>query len=227
MSAVPPEISKAMSKSLLAQEQLVPSTPALDNALHGSTTRGLPPIAVSPAQGQYLSILCKTLPATRVLEIGTLGGYSTLWFATATPDTRVTSIEIDPKHRDVALDNIREAGTDVADRVDVILGAALDVLPRLAREGHVFDFVFIDAAWEEQAAYFDWAVRMTRKGGIVYVDNAVRQITESEEGDPTAMALVEAVAKDTRVQASLIPTLNTHKETLVGIADGFLMAVVL
>ena len=112
------------------------------------------------------------------------------------------------------------------DNVDIILGAALDVLPKLADERRVFDFVFIDADWLEQKEYFDWAVELTRQNGCIYVDNAVRMLTESEEGDPRGWALIDHVSKDDRVQATLIPTLNTHKSTLSEIADGFLMAIV-
>lgn len=230
-SPLPPQISSALSASLKAQTALVHNTPALTSALTNSTAKGLPRIAISPAQGQQLSLLCQALNATRVLEIGTLGGYSTLWFATASPSIRVTSIEIDAHHAEVARENIRAAGEEVNEQVEILLGKAGDVLPRLVGEGAVFDMVFIDANWESQAAYFDWAVKLTRKGGMVYVDNAVRQITETlDEGgrEAEAMALVEAVGKDERVQGTLIPTLNTHKESLEGgIADGYLMAVVL
>jgi predicted O-methyltransferase YrrM len=103
--------------------------------------QGIPPIAIGPAEGQYLSILCKLIGAKRILEIGTLGGYSTLWFVESVPGVKVTSIEINPKHRDVALENIKASPN--AGNADVILGAALDVLPTLLAQGQVFDFVFI------------------------------------------------------------------------------------
>jgi predicted O-methyltransferase YrrM len=228
MSAVPPEIESAITKSLAAQKRIVQSTPGLDNALTNTAAQGLPDIAVSPAAGQYLALLCKSINAKRVLEIGTLGGYSTIWFAGAMPEMKVTSIELNSKHREVALSNIKTAGLE--SKVEIILGAALDVLPTLADKGEQFDLVFIDAAWHEQAQYFDHAVRLTRKGGIVFVDNAVRQLTESEEGDPDAEALIEEVRRkqeEGKVLASLVPTLNTHKVSLSGIADGFLMACVL
>jgi len=161
------------------------------------------------------------IDAKHVLEIGTLGGYSTLWFANANEGIHVTSIEYNSKHRDVALQNLQNQNN-----TEVILGSALDVLPRLKDEGKLFDFVFIDASWEEQKEYFDWAVKLTRRSGCVYVDNVVRQLTESAEDDPTATALVDYVSEDGRVEASLIPTLNTDKKSLSAIADGFLMAVV-
>lgn len=218
---LPTEISTAISKSLSAQDKIVRSTPALDNALANSTAKGIPPIAISPAQGAFVSVLCTLISAKNILEIGTLGGYSTLWFANSVPGVKVTSLEFNAKHRDVALENL--SGQD---NVDIILGPALETLPKLAEKGEVYDFVFIDASWEEQREYFDWAIKLTRKGGCIYVDNAVRQLTESEEDDPTATALVDYVAKEERVSASLIPTLNVDKKTLAGIADGFLIAVI-
>lgn len=227
---IPPSLSSALSASLTAQSKLIPPIPALSSALSNSTTAGLPPIAISPAQGQYLSLLSHALDAKHILEIGTLGGYSTLWLALSNPGVRVTSIEADARHRDVAVENLRAAGEEVAGRVDVALGKALDVLPRLREEGRVFDFVFIDADWAEQEVYFDWAVRLTRRRGVVVVDNALRRITEGEaDGDEKPMGLVEAVARDGRVRASLMPSLNLAKEGRgVGeLVDGFLVATVL
>ena len=220
MAAIPRVLSSAVDKSLSAQNDLVKSSERLNNAVSNSKKNGLPPIAISPAQGQYLSILCQLINAKSVLEIGTLGGYSTIWFANSVPGIQVTSIEFNPKHRNVALENVKGL-----DNVEILLGAALDVLPKLANEGKVFDFVFIDADWTEQRQYFDWAVKLTRQKGCIYVDNAVRQLTESDEGDSTARALIDHVSKDERVEATLIPTFNTHKSTLSDIADGFLMAI--
>jgi predicted O-methyltransferase YrrM len=155
---------------------------ALEHALLKSKKSGLPPISVSPSQGKFLKIQCQLQGAKNILEIGTLGGYSTIWFASAGKDVHVTSIEINPKHRDVAVDNIKYAG--LSRQVDVILGAALDVLPKLAKEieegtRQKFDFVFIDADWDEQWDYFDWAAKMMNKGSCIYVDNVVRQLLES------------------------------------------------
>lgn len=221
MASIPQVLRTAVDKSLSAQNDLVKSTKALDNAVSNSEKNGLPPIAINAAQGQYLSILCQFVDAKSILEIGTLGGYSTIWFANSVPGVKVTSIEFNPKHRDVALENLKDM-----DNVDIRLGAALDVLPKLAEEGKIFDFVFIDADWEEQGQYFDWAVKLTRQKGCIYVDNAVRQLTESDDDDPTARALIDHVSKDDRVDATLIPTLNTQKASLSEIADGFLMAIV-
>ncbi|KAK4542648.1 hypothetical protein LTR36_006220 [Oleoguttula mirabilis] len=177
MASLPPVLSSALATSLTAQKQLLKPNKRLDDAVANCARNNIPPIAMGPSQGSFLSILCKLMKAQSVLEIGTLGGYSTIWFAESVPGVHVTSIEFNPTHRDVALEN-----TKGLDNVDIRLGAALDVLPKLADEVKVFDFVFIDADWDEQQQYFDWAVRMTRKGGCVYVDNVVRQLMESEEG---------------------------------------------
>lgn len=221
MSSIPKALQTAVSKSARAQHDLVKSNERLDAAMKNSDKNGLPPISINAAQGQYLSILCQMVNAKSILEIGTLGGYSTIWFANSVPGVHVTSIEFNPKHRDVALENVKGL-----DNIEIRLGAALDVLPKLAEEGRVFDFVFIDADWDEQKEYFDWAVKLTRQKGCIYVDNAVRQLTESEDGDPRGWALIDHVSKDDRVEASLIPTLNTQRTTLTELADGFVIAIV-
>jgi predicted O-methyltransferase YrrM len=140
------------------------------------------------------------------------------------PGIQVTSIEYNKQHRDVALEN-----TKGLDNINIIHGAALDVLPKLAEEGNVYDFIFIDADWLEQHQYFDWAVKLSRKGGCIFVDNAVRQLTESR--DDAGRALVDFVAKDGRVQSTLMLVVNTVKAEhgspeLSELADGFVMAIV-
>lgn len=137
-------LTSALSIATSAQSRLVKSSPSLEAALHNSQQHNIPPIAIGPAEGRYLSILCRLIGAKHVLEIGTLGGYSTLWFVDSVPGVKVTSIEIDPRHRDVALQNIKASPN--AGNAEVILGAALDVLPALSAEGRVFDFVFIGKA---------------------------------------------------------------------------------
>jgi predicted O-methyltransferase YrrM len=231
-----PQISQSTVVEAYTSKHLLPKseTPrdALEHALSESKKSGLPPISVSPSQGKFLKIQCQLQGAKNILEIGTLGGYSTIWFASAGKDVHVTSIEINPKHRDVAVDNIKYAG--LSRQVDVILGAALDVLPKLAKEieegkRQKFDFVFIDADWDEQWDYFDWAARMMNKGSCIYVDNVVRQLLESgvtndgaEELEPIRgmKELVERVGKDVRVDAVVMQTVGAKSH------DGFLMAVV-
>lgn len=156
-----------------------------------------------------------------MLEIGTLGGYSTLWFAST--GASVTSIEIDPHHRAVALENC--ASYVKEGKVDVILGAALDVLPKLVQAGRKFDLAFIDAAWEEQWGYFEYAMKLVRGNGCIYVDNVVRELLEHEdvgEGD----SLVTRVGKVGGVDATLVSTVSGHKGREDEMFDGFLLAVV-
>ncbi|KAL9082785.1 MAG: hypothetical protein Q9165_008779 [Trypethelium subeluteriae] len=201
-----------------ARTSLLRPDSRLDRALSNSKSHGLPPITVSPLQGQYLAIQCQLINAKSVLEIGTLGGYSSTWFANT--GAKVTSIEINPKHRDVALENTK--GLDV----EIILGAALDVLPTLATEGRKFDFIFIDADWSQQWDYFQWAVKLARVGGCIYVDNVVRELLESETLGEHDDSLVTKVGKEQKVTATLIPTVSDHKGTAEEMFDGFLLAVV-
>jgi len=147
MADLPSSIVRPFEIVSTAQAQLLKPNKLLDNAVSNSEAQNIPPIAIGPPQGAYLSILCQLIGASNVLEIGTLGGYSTIWFAQSSPDVHVTSIEFNPKHRDVATENTKELKN-----VEIVLGAALDVLPKLAEEGRVFDFIFIDADWDEQTA---------------------------------------------------------------------------
>jgi predicted O-methyltransferase YrrM len=187
-------------------------------------------IAVSPIQGKFTSLLATLSSAKNVLEIGTLGGYSTIWFAEAVKGRgKVTSIEIDPHRREVAIENLRFAGVRVPEEVDIKLGAALDVLPTLKSEieqglRDPFDFIFVDADWENQANYFEYGVQLTAKGGVIYVDNAVRNLVESEsfgKGDPeNATDLVARAGKDDRVDSVVMQTVGAKEY------DGFLLAIV-
>ncbi len=214
---------------------LVPPTPGLANAYSNATAHGIPMIAVSPAQGKFLSILTQISSAKNVLELGALGGYSGIWFAEALKKNggggKLTSIEINPKHRDVSIANLRHAGVKVPEEVEVLLGAGLDVLPQLGQEiesgkREKFDFVFIDADWDNQWKYFDWGVKLSRgKGSVVYVDNVVRQLLEigavgSTEKDEKVDNLVEKVGKDERVEAVVMQTVGAKD------FDGFLIAIV-
>ncbi|KAH8805092.1 S-adenosyl-L-methionine-dependent methyltransferase [Xylogone sp. PMI_703] len=199
------------------QVNLLKPNPKLDYALSNSAAKRLPPITVTPLGGQYLVIQCQLINAKTVLEIGTLGGYSTIWLAET--GTKVTSIEINPKHRDVALENTK--GLDV----ELILGAALDVLPKLVEEGRKFDFIFIDAAWEEQWEYFQWAVKLTRANGCIYVDNVVRELLESEkvgEGE----TLITKVGREEKVRATVMSVVSSQNGKVDEMLDGFLLAVV-
>ena len=153
-------------------ELLLPADPALDAAQQAATGAGLPAISVSPPQGKFLHLLARIAGARRILEIGTLAGYSTIWLARALPrGGRLVSLEFDPKHADVARANIARA--NLSEMVDVRVGRAIDSLPALERD-EPFDFVFIDADKVSTPDYFRWAMKLTRKGGVIVVDNVVR-----------------------------------------------------
>jgi predicted O-methyltransferase YrrM len=220
--------------TLYTEELLVPTTDALSHAYSNSTANGIPMIAVSPAQGKFLSLLTRMSGAKHILELGTLGGYSGIWFAQALQANgggKVTSIEIDSLRRKVSIENLEYAGVKVPEELDVILGAGLDVLPKLGEEiksgkREPFDFVFIDADWDNQWKYFDWGVKLSKgKGAVVYVDNVVRQLLESgivgpEEREKGVVDLIEEVSKDKRVEAVVMQTVGAKDY------DGFLMAIV-
>ncbi|KAG0648025.1 O-methyltransferase [Hyphodiscus hymeniophilus] len=215
MSSSTDRLDQAYIIDAQAKKSLLKPDSRLDHALTNSAANGLPDITITPLQGQYLAIQCQLMNAKTVLEIGTLGGYSTIWFANT--GAKVTSIEIDPKHRDVALENTK--GLDV----EIILGAALDVLPKLASEGRKFDFVFIDADWDEQWDYFQWAVKLARGNGCIYIDNVVRELLEGEsEGE----SLVTKVGREEKVTATLVPTVSSIKDNSEEMFDGFILAVV-
>ena len=150
---------------------VVGDDPALSAALEASDAAGLPRIAVSAQQGKFLSLLAGAIKARSVLEIGTLGGFSTIWLARGVgPDGRVLTLEYEPKHAEVARANIDRAG--VGDRVEVVVGPALETLPTVT-DGP-FDLVFIDADKENNAGYLEWALRLTHPGSVIVVDNVIR-----------------------------------------------------
>jgi predicted O-methyltransferase YrrM len=203
---------------------LVDADPALNEALAASAAAGLPAINVSPVQGKLLHLLVRAIGARNVLEIGTLGGYSTIWLARALPDGgRVISLEADPEHAEVARANIARAGLD--DRVEVRLGMALDLLPGLAENAEPFDFIFIDADKPNNAAYFDWALRLSRVGAIIVVDNVVRggDVIATSSDSPTVQGVhrfLERLAAEPRVSATAIQTVDSKGY------DGFAIALV-
>ena len=196
--------------------------PALAASLEASNAAGLPPIAVSAQQGKFLRLLAGAIGARRILEIGTLGGYSTIWLARgAGPGGRVVTLEYEPRHAEVAQANLQRAG--VADRVEVLVGAALDTLPTLT--GEPFDLVFIDADKENNVAYLEWAVKLARPGSVVLLDNVIR---EGRILDPQG---ADAAARATRQALRLMgehPRLDTAVIQTVGAKywDGFAFALV-
>jgi predicted O-methyltransferase YrrM len=199
---------------------------ALDEALRASETAGLPKIHVSACQGKLLQILAQSIGSQRILELGTLGGYSTIWLARALPaGGRLVTVEADPKHAEVARANLTRAR--VHESVDLRLGRASEVLPQLAAEpSGPFDFVFIDADKPSTPEYFDWAVRLSRRGSLIITDNVVRK---GEVANPASTDLNvqgvrrfhDAVSADPRVSATTIQTVGSKGY------DGFAIAIVL
>jgi predicted O-methyltransferase YrrM len=200
---------------------VVGDDPVLSAALEASDAAGLPRIAVSAQQGKFLSLLAGAIKARSVLEIGTLGGFSTIWLARGVgPDGRVLTLEYEPKHAEVARANIDRAG--VGDRVEVVIGPALETLPTLTQGP--FDLVFIDADKENNARYLEWAVRRTHPGSVIVVDNVIRDgsILSPDPDD---------VARATRRTLELMgehPGLDTAVLQTVGVKDwdGFALALV-
>jgi predicted O-methyltransferase YrrM len=204
---------------------LVPPDPALDAALQTTADAGMPPINVAPNQGQLLHLLARSIHARHILEIGTLGGYSTIWLARALPSGgRLMTLEYDPRHAEVARRNIDRAG--LANVVEVRVGAALDTLPQLAaQKPDPFDLVFIDADKQNTAAYFDWALKLTRPGSLIITDNVVRDgaVIDAGGDDPSVQGVRRfnaALAAEPRVTATIIQTVGSKGY------DGLAIAVV-
>jgi predicted O-methyltransferase YrrM len=204
---------------------LVRSDPALDGALESSAAAGLPAINVAPNQGKLLHLLVRIHGARSILEIGTLGGYSTIWLARALPPGgKVVTLEADLKHAAVARANLARA--HLAAVVDVRLGRALDTLPLIAQEGlGPFDFFFIDADKANIPHYFQWALDLSRPGSVIVVDNVVRKgaVLDASSDDPNVQGVRrfnELVAAERRVSATAIQTVGSKGY------DGFAIAVV-
>jgi predicted O-methyltransferase YrrM len=206
-------------------EQLVPRDAALEAALEASAAAGLPAINVSPMHGKLLHLLAKMQRAQRILEIGTLGGYSTIWLARAlAADGRLITLEADAKHAGVARANIARAGLDRV--VELRLGAALDTLPQIAAERPgPFDLIFIDADKQNIPHYFGWALQLSRVGSLIVVDNVVRggAVTDAASGDASVQGVrkfLDILAAEPRVSATAIQTVGVKGY------DGFALALV-
>jgi predicted O-methyltransferase YrrM len=202
---------------------LAPHDEALDAALRASEEAGLPPIQVSPPQGKLLQLLAGTIGAKSILEFGTLGGYSTIWLARALPeDGRLITLEADPRNAEVAAENIARAG--LGDRVDLRIGPALDLLPRLGEEGAgPFDLTFIDADKIHTPDYFAWSLDHSHLGSLIVSDNIVRfgELVNPDSEDPTIPAqrrLHEMLAADPRVEATTIQTVGSKGHDGLNIA---------
>ncbi len=197
---------------------------ALVAARESAVAAGMPPIEVSAQHGRLLYLLATATRATRILEIGTLAGYSTINLARGVgPDGRVVTLEYEPKHADVARENLARA--EVADRVEIVVGAALDTLPTLAARGETFDMAFIDADKENNVAYVEWAIKLSNPGAILVVDNIARfgRVLDPAPDDHQARAV-----RDMLDMMGRHPRLDTAAIQTVGIKgwDGFAVALV-
>ncbi len=203
---------------------LLPPDPTLDAVLQACDAADLPAIQVSPLQGKVLDVIARSIGARRILEIGTLGGYSTIWMARAMPeDGRVITLEADRKHAEVARANFARAG--VADKVELRLGKALETLPGVAKDGlGPFDLVFIDANKSNMPEYFEWALKLSRRGSVIIADNVVRQgaILNAASDDVDVQGVrrfAEMLSAEKCVSATTVQTVGSKGY------DGFTMAV--
>lgn len=221
-----PEMWAAVDR--YAAERVLTGDPGLEAALAASEAAGLPAIAVSPLQGKLLQLMARMMGARRILEVGTLGGYSTIWLARALPaGGRIVTLELEEKHAEVARANCERAG--VSGKVELRVGPALTTLAELAKEKtEAFDFVFIDADKASLAEYFESALRLTRAGGAIVVDNVVRKgavvDAASEDASVRGVRRLNAVlARETergRVSATTMQTVGSKGY------DGFTLAIV-
>ena len=212
-------VEQYFDKVLVAQDS------ALEDALATAAAEKLPAIQVSSVQGKLLHLLARILGARKILEIGTLGGYSTIWMARALPEGgRLITLEADPKHADVARKNFARAG--VCSNVELRLGKALDTLPKIAAEGlGPFDLFFIDANKSNMPEYFEWSLKLARKGSIIIADNVVRggAVLEADSKDADIQGVrrfLEMVGKEKRVSGTALQTVSTKNY------DGFAMVLV-
>ncbi|MEU8968823.1 MULTISPECIES: O-methyltransferase [Streptomyces] len=206
--------------------QLAPDDEALQAALRENEAAGLPDIAVTAAQAKFLQLLAQLQGARTVLEIGTLGGYSTIWLARALPeDGRLVSLEYSARHAEVAVRNIARAGLDRV--AEVRVGPALESLPKLADENPPpFDLVFIDADKANNAHYVEWALKLTRAGSVIVIDNVVRggRVADPDSTDPDVLgtrAAIDLIATHPRLSGTAVQTVGRKGY------DGFALARVL
>lgn len=203
---------------------LAPTDPQLDAAQAANRAANLPAIDVSPLQGKFLQVLVQLLRPKQVLEIGLLGGYSTIWMARGLPDDgRIVSLEYEPRHAEVARKNL--AGAGLLERVEIRVGAALDSLPGLAPMAP-FDLIFIDADKPNNPNYLDWALKLSRPGTVILVDNVVRQgkIADAGSTDDDVVGtrkMFERMAAEPRLSSVAMQSVGAKGH------DGFAMAVVL
>jgi predicted O-methyltransferase YrrM len=206
-------------------EMLIPHDSALDDALAAASAENLPAIQVSSVQGKLLHLLARIMGARNILEIGTLGGYSTIWMARALPEGgRIITLEADPKHAEVAQKNFARAG--VENKIELRLGKALDTLPKVAADGRgPFDIFFIDANKSNMPEYFEWSLKLARKGSVIIADNVVREgaVLDARSKDADIQGIrrfLEMVGKEKRVSGTALQTVSTKNY------DGFALVLV-
>ncbi|HEX4155305.1 MAG TPA: O-methyltransferase [Acidobacteriaceae bacterium] len=206
-------------------ERLIPADAALTAAREANVAAKLPAIDVSPAQGKFLYLLAKIHGAKRILEVGTLGGYSTIWLARALPeDGRLVTLELEEKHAAVARKNIERAG--LAARVELRLGPAAESMAALVREGvEAFDLIFIDADKPNNPVYLEWALALARVGAIIIVDNVIREgaVVDAKSKDTSVRGtreLFDLIAANKRLEATALQTVGSKGY------DGFVVAIV-
>jgi predicted O-methyltransferase YrrM len=204
---------------------LLPSDPALDAAIAASAAAGLPEIQVTPCQGRFLQLQARLVQARKILELGTLGGYSTIWLARALPpDGRLVTLELEPHHAKVATENVARAG--LAHLVDLRVGPALEILPELATAGlGPFDLIFIDADKSSTADYFAWAMKLSRPGSLIIVDNVIRKgaLLDTNSQDPAVLGMrrfMELLSGQKGVTATVLQTVGSKGY------DGFAIVLV-
>jgi len=205
------------------ESRLLRTDPVLEACLRTSREAGLPEIQVSPVQGRLLELIAGAAGARRILEIGTLGGYSAICLARALPKGgRLVTLEIEPKHAEVARTNIERAG--LSSKVEIRLGPALETLPKiLAERMPPFDLVFLDADRPNNRSYLEWALRLTHPGALIVVDNVVRngEVADPNQRDPRVAGvreMIDAIAGEGRLRATAIQTVGQKGY------DGFLLA---
>lgn len=210
----------------IVEGQLIGEDRELDAALAANAAAGLPPIAVTPSQGKLLHLLARSIDARSILEIGTLGGYSSIWLARALADGgRLVTLEADARYAELARSNIARA--HLIELVDVRVGKALDTLPQLVAERpEPFDLVFIDADKVHTPDYFQWALRLTRPGSVIVADNVIRDgaLADPDSSDPAVLGsrrLHELLAAEPSVSATTIQTVGAKGY------DGFTYVLVL
>ena len=206
-------------------DKLVKEDASLAAALAANTAAGLPAMDVSAAQGKFLSLMVRITGARRILELGTLGGYSTIWMAKALPDDgRLVTLEYEPHHAAVARKNIDSAG--IGDKVTIHVGAAVDTLPIVATDNTVpFDFIFIDADKPSNPIYLDWAVKLSRPGTVIILDNVIRdgKVLDPDNTDPRIIgtrAAYDIIGAHPRLEATALQTVGAKGW------DGFAIMVV-